>query len=470
MGTSGQEKTIAQLNKDIQVLISQDSMSAAVCLVTEGNPDVVFTYNEVLEALMQAGVRMGIEEDRIHAMLEEKRYNETVRVALGKPAENGIDGKYELYFDTEIHNKPRLREDGTVDYFDMKLFEMVHQGDLLAKYIPPAKGVFGYDVRGRLLAPKNGKPKSPLRGKGFTVSEDGTLYHAQIDGKIEYCNTDLNVVNMLEIGGNVDLNVGNVTFNGDIHISGSVITGLTVNATGSIYIGGYIEGAVIKAEHDIVLKEGVNGKGIGRIEAGGCISAKFFENVSVIAREDVRAGYIVNSSVTANGRVLVEGSRGAIRGGDVTGVMGIDAGNIGNESYAPTVVRVGPTKAVRMEYAGLIMKLREICEQIDLYSQAMDKFDKIKTVCPEKYDAALYKRVFQSKIIKSAERAKYDEEAKKLYDLIREAGKAVIRVNGVLYPGVRLLIDGKPYELDTELKHLLVRKFNDTIVVRDYEE
>lgn len=470
MNTSGQEKSRGQLNKDIQVVISENAMSAMVCLVTLGNPDVGFTYNEVLEALTKAGVRMGIQEDKIYDLLENKRYDVTVQVAEGKMAENGRDGKYELFFNTELDSKPVVREDGTVDYYNMKLFEMVHQGDKLAEYIPPTKGIFGYDVRGRLLTPKRGRPQSPLRGKGFTVSGDGAVYYAELDGKVEYCNKDLNVVNMLQISGNVDLNVGNVSFNGDVNIDGSVITGLTVKATGSIYIGGYIEGAVIRAERDIVLREGVNGKNVGRIEAGGNISAKFFENVTVAAKGDIHAGYIVNSTVTADGKVVAEGSRGTIRGGDITGVKGVDAGSIGNDSYAPTVVRVGPTKTVRMEYAELIMKLREVCEQIDMYQQAMEKLDKIKNVCPEKYDAALYKRVFQSKIIKSAERAKYDEQAKRLYELIREAGKSVIRVNGVLYPGVKMVIDGKPFELETELKHLLVRKFNDTIVVRDYGE
>ena len=92
------------------------------------------------------------------------------------------------------------------------------EGDKLAEYIPPTKGVFGYDVRGKLLVPKPGKPKTKLRGKGFTVSEDGYTYYSAIDGKVEYRNTDLNVIGVLQIEGDVDLNIGNVDFNGDVFL------------------------------------------------------------------------------------------------------------------------------------------------------------------------------------------------------------------------------------------------------------
>lgn len=458
-----------ELNREIQVDISQDRMAAVVCLkAAYGN--TTFSYEEVMDALKQAGVKMGIDNKKIQLMLERKQYNIAVQIAEGKAVENGVDGRYELFFDPEVNGKPEVREDGSVDYYNIKLFEMVSKGDKLAQYIPPTKGVFGYDVCGKLLTPKPGKPKSPLRGKGFVMSEDGNTYIADLDGKVEYRNTDLNVINMLQINGNVDLNIGNIEFNGDVNITGNVISGVKVKAMGNIYIGGYVEGAVIESEKDIVFKDGVNGKGIGKIDAKGNISAKFLENALVTAQGDIQSGYILNSTVISNGKVMVTGSKGSIQGGDVTGIMGVEAGTIGNSSYAPTVIRVGPTKSIRKEYADLIMKLKEIASQIDMYAQALEKFNRIKQMYPDKFDQATYTKVFQSKIIKNSERAKYEQTGKMLYDLIREGGKAMVRVNSVLYPGSKLLIDGKPYELETELAHLQVRKFNDTIVVRDFDE
>ncbi len=87
---------------------------------------------------------------------------------------------------------------------------------------------------------------------------------------------------------------------------------------------------MIKSNKDIVLNKGVNANGIGQIEAKGNISARFFENAIVYAEGDVNAGYILSSKIMALGKVIVQGSRGTIHGGDVTGVMGIETSNAGN--------------------------------------------------------------------------------------------------------------------------------------------
>lgn len=76
-------------------------------------------------------------------------------------------------------------------------------------------------------------------------------------------------MNVLDISGDVDLNIGNIDFNGDVNITGNVITGVTIRAMGSIYIGGYVEGAVIKSNKDIVLNKGVNANGSDRLKPKG---------------------------------------------------------------------------------------------------------------------------------------------------------------------------------------------------------
>ena len=302
------------------------------------------------------------------------------------------------------------------------------------------------------------------------MSEDGNTYYAAIDGKVEYCNYDLRIVNVLDISGDVDLNIGNIDFNGDVNITGNVITGVTIRAMGSIYIGGYVEGAVIKSNKDIVLNKGVNANGIGQIEAKGNISAHFFENAIVYAEGDVNAGYILSSKIMALGKVIVQGGRGTIHGGDVTGVMGIETSNAGNASYAPTNLRIGATKKLRMDYANIIVQLKDIDSQIEMYESALKKLTMVRDVKPEAFDSVSYTKICQSKIIKSAEKAKCEQESKRLYDLIKESGKAVVKVDSKIFPGARIYIEAKVYEPADTLVHVLVRKVNDSIVVRDYEE
>ena len=170
-----------QLNtKEVVVNVDNDHMKASIVLNGIGS-DEAYTYEEIADKLSQAGVRTGINEARIREVILNKLYDIEIVVAEGKSAVNGTDGYYNFFFDSEYErdNKPTLREDGSVDYFNVKLFEKVNKDDKLAEYIEPTKGEFGYDIFGKLLVPKPGRPGPKLRGKGFTVSEDGKSYYAQ---------------------------------------------------------------------------------------------------------------------------------------------------------------------------------------------------------------------------------------------------------------------------------------------------
>lgn len=457
-----------QNNHSIQVEISTDNMHASVKLQRPAVWENDYTCDEIKKALSNAGVKMGIIEERISEIVENRQYGVSIRVAEGKVVEHGEDGRYELFFDSNIDGKPKVRENGSVDYLNIKLFEMVSEGDKLAEYIPPTKGAFGFDVKGKLLVPKPGRPKPPLRGKGFTVSEDGNIYYAAINGKVEYRNTDLNVYDIIQIDGDVDLTVGNIDFSGDVNIKGNVISGITIRAKGNVFVGGFVEDAVICAEKDVVLSDGVNGKGIGRITAKGNVNARFIENAYVTANENVNADNILNSTILARGKVNVTSGKGAIHGGDVTGMLGVEANNIGNDSYLPTTIRVGATKSLRQEYTDTIEKLKDVIADIDNYNSLIAKFDKVKSINPDKFDRASYTKLVQAKIVKSSERAKYEEEGKLLFGIISDSARAEVKAKKSLYPGSNVYIDNLLYRPEDVMPHLVVKKLDEKIAVRDF--
>lgn len=455
-------------NQPIQIAITPDNMSATMYLNRPETDGDIYSYEQVKTAIAAAGIKMGVIEENIHNALEKKLYNEVIQIAKGQEVIHGEDGRYEIFFDANADGKPKMKEDGSVDYYNIKLFEMVGEGQKLVQYIEPTKGSFGFDVKGRLLQPKPGKPKVALRGKGFTVSEDGHTYFAAFDGKVEYRNTDLNVINILEISGDVDLNVGNIDFTGDVTIKGNVISGMTVRAKGNVYIGGYIEGATILSEKDVVFAEGANGKGIGVVEAKGNINAQFLENITVKAGGDINVGYILNSNVVSYGKVKVYGKKGVIHGGDVTGVLGIEALSVGNISYTQTIIQIGPTKEIKNSLANVMVKLKEIMDDIDMFNKAIKKLEVIKEARPEMFDQTAYTKLFQSKIIRSSEKVKYENISKYFGNLIRDAEYAKLQVDNDLYPGTRIMINGLTYTPQDQFCHVEVRRVNDKITVRDY--
>jgi uncharacterized protein (DUF342 family) len=454
----------------IVVSVAQDGMSATLMLPSTLEDESVYTYEEVEKALLQANVTYGLDEETIHRMVDAKIYDTEMTIAQGNPAQDGVDGVYHFHFSTELTGKPQIKEDGSIDYYNVKLFETVEKGDVLADYELPTKGEPGCKVTGNVVPPKPGKPLPQLHGKGFTMSNDGQFYTADLDGKIEYHNYNLVILPILEISGDVDLNVGNIDFNGDVKISGNVISGIQIKARGSITIDGYVEGASIISEENIIFNKGVNLKKNGIIKAKGDITAEFLENALVQTDGNVQAGYILNSTVIACGTVVVKGRKGVIHGGDVTGIMGVDAGSTGTPTYAPSIIQVGPTRRLRREYAELLMNLKEINTTIDTLDAVMEKYNQIRSVAPEKIDMETYKKVLQSCVIKKTEKSECELKIKNVYDLIRKSGRSVVRVKKVLYPGTRIFIDDKLFEAREELSHVMVRKFNNDIILQDFEE
>ena len=194
------------------------------------------------------------------------------------------------------------------------------------------------------------------------------------------------------------------------------------------------------------------------------------DNAEVYAEGDINAGYILNSNMTAIGKIIIDGAKGVIYGGELTGVMGIETPLLGNNSHTITAVRVGPSKKLQTEYANLLIKIKEIDSEISMYENVLRKFDLIKKSAPEKLDRQAYTKVFQSKIIKAAEKAKFQSESKRLFDIIRESGSSGVRIEKAIYPGARVYIDDVVFQPNEEMNHLTVRKVNEKIVVRDYDD
>ncbi len=464
-----EEMDYSARGKYIRINISQDHMEATMFLSTP-NEDETYTLDEIKTALRDNEVKMGIIEGKIEDMIKNQIYETAVLIAEGKQAENGKDGSYEYPMKSKVEFKPKVLPDGSVDYLNVQMFEMVQQGDVVAIYTPPTNGVFGFDVSGKLKVPKPGRPMMVLRGRGFVVSDDKTTYTANTKGKIEYRNGEIIINDVYEVNTDVDFSHGNIDFDGDVQIKGNVVSGISITASGNVLIDGHVGGASIKAGKDIILSEGVQAKGCGRIEAQGNISAKFFENAKVRAKGEIKASYILNSDVYSESKITVEGRKATILGGNVHGVKGIETYNCGNEAYMITNVATGVTKEITASYNKLLADIKAVDKEVKLLTEAMDKLNKLKAYKPEAVNQENYTRVFQAKVIKTAQRSKLEEQRRAMYDLICTSNSSEIVIHNVFYPNVRIFINGIIYESQVATKEVAVRKFNDEIVVRGLDD
>ena len=71
------------------------------------------------------------------------------------------------------------------------------------------------------------------------------------------------------------------------------------------------------------------------------MSGSFFEAANINAGGNVKANYIMNSTINTMGRVIVSGSKGVLLGGTISAVKGVDTFNLGNRLHIKTILDIG---------------------------------------------------------------------------------------------------------------------------------
>lgn len=453
-----------ELERYIQVLISEDCMECQICLDKPEDNEEIYEVGDIVEFLISKGVVFGIDERKIQKILEEGVYDTYVTVAVGEKAIEGRDGYYLYTFDTNPNKKPRLREDGTVDYLNLNLFQTVSKGDLIARYFAKIDGEDGTNVLGQKIVVKKGKHLSPLRGKGFFTSEDCMEYYALYDGKVEVANGCINVTQTSMLPGNVDLNSGNLDVKGDLDIMGNVITGMVVKASGNVTIGGLVEGASIIAGKNVLIKGGILGGGKAKVVAGGNIFAQFIENAIIESGDCVQANSVVNSIVTAYNDINIFGKTSSIIGGSLKANRMVRTRCIGSIGQITTRINVGmeSSEIVSLKYKE--MKRKEVEGELHKVETAINM---MKNMSEQKEMLMMLTR---TKIDRNAMLTNLNKEIEDLRIRMKLAAKAEVIAETMAYQGTIVSIDGIVLKLDNDYEKISFIRKKDKILTRMYKE
>lgn len=428
------------------VEITEDKMKVYLNLPSKGGPYTLFDLEKMLR---NSGVKQGIHKAALKDIVNKKLYDQSVLVAEGKPSVQGKDGKFKFHFRRETNHRPKVLENGMVDYKSMELFETVKKDQLLVEYEPPTAGEFGYDVTGKFIIAQKGKELPPLHGEGFFMSEDRRQYFSLLDGVVELENDDKLVVkNMLVISSDVDNSTGNIDFDGDVNIMGSVTTGFRVEATGNVVIEGRCEGCTIKAGKDVLVRKGCQGQEIGRIEAGGSVTGQFFESTEIRAEEDVEVSYLLNCQVSTIGKLKVQGRRGVIIGGYVRAKQGVECFGIGTVAEVKTVLEVGIDKDDMTNYQELAKAIQKVKTEIEAMEDGVKKLMGIPDKDEEKQK--FFDRLTKGLYSKKTELKEMNEQKNDMLELMTKQRGASISVTGRVYPGTILYINSEPYVVSEE--------------------
>jgi len=450
-----------QLCVNEPLIVSEDKLSVYLSVHPPSESGRMLTMELVEKLLAGRGIVQGIDGSAIEQALNEAASKNMpvhdVVIAEGRAAQRGEDAQIELKFQPEKIAGIIDERSGNINYKERQSIQSVKAGMLLAVKIPSTPGIEGVDVFGNILPTKSGSEKNLKPAGNVKVSDDGLSFTSEIDGIVFFApENKIWISKQYEVPGDVDYSIGNLSMEGSLDIKGWIHSGFEVRASDEIKIGGGVEDAIVEAGADIYINGGIIGSAEGRVQAGGNITARFFESARVHADGDIFVhDDILRSTVSANGSIIVTKGKGRIRGGSVEAAKGVEANEIGSDAGVKTSVSVGTDSKTRKLLADAKKQLedfkRKKAKTDKLLARFVKKY-KSKTL-PEEITRRLEKLVkFRREVVhKETMMAKYRQ---KLVQEIseKEAEPVEVKVNKAVYCGTTIIISGCAYYVKEDIR------------------
>jgi uncharacterized protein (DUF342 family) len=265
---------VVQPSTEIEVEITRDKMQAVLKIIRKPGrkyfvkdtkpcnrifirtgyneiPPTLPTTEECIKSLIGAGVMVDLIDKVAIKQLLDSGSEEGMIVARGQEPIHGVDSEIQYHFSRTSYRNPALDGKGRVDLLDHTIIPTVKVGDVLAiKSLPAIPGRDGITVTGRKIKAKPGREKPLKAGKGTTLLDDSKIV-ATMDGRPRLEGGTVSVIPVLIIPKDVDISTGNIFFDGDVIVKGSVIKGTKVTAEGDITIYGGIYDSSVYGKGDI---------------------------------------------------------------------------------------------------------------------------------------------------------------------------------------------------------------------------
>ncbi len=449
----------APIPEKAKVQISQDRMYATIRLYPPSNGGKAFTKSDFAGEVSLAGIKCGVSDKVIDLLIATPVYCHDIVFAKGKPVREGHDAEIKYNFETNPLAKPKLNEDGTVDFHELNIFTRVEKNQLLATLIPEDPGEAGHDLFQNPVLPRKVKKKVLKCGRNIRYSEDRLQMFSEVSGDVRLEGDTVFVSDTYTVAADVDTSTGDITYSGNVVVNGNVRTGFKIHAEGDVQVKGVVEGAEIYAEGNIILARGIQGMTKGILEARGDIVTKFIESAKVKAGGNVRSGSILHSTVEAGSTILCEGRKSYVVGGTLSAKELVDVKTIGNEMESTTNVNLGVDASIMENLHAMQKEFEANKELLEAQVQVLLLFKKRiasgQQMTKDKLEAAKHA---------GDEKKRLDERQEELQKGIEGAKQEIaantlgrLKVRDTAYPGVRLMISNSQYVVKTAMKYCQFR-------------
>jgi len=442
----------------VYVEVSEDEMIGYVKTTPPGEGGCDVSYENYLATFKQNRLVHGIKEEFLKHFVDQPVYNENVIIAEGTAPINGKDAYIKYNFETD-ERKVRLREgsDGKIDFKELNIIQNVVENQPVAIKIAPEKGKAGWTVTGKMLDASDGREVNLPVGNNVHVAEDGATILATINGQVVMSNGLINIEPVYTVDNGVNLKSGNIDFRGTVMVNGDVEDGFFIKADGNIEVNGSVGKADLDAQGDIIIHQGINGKGEGRIHAGKSLWARFIQNANIQSGSMVVASDgIINSNIVADERIVCQGKRAAIMGGKLRAGEEINAKTLGNPtSGTETICEVGYDPKSKEEMDRLQMEKDNATKLLDDMKPNITTLTNLKQqkkTLPEDKETLLQDLLTKRNQLLT-DLKKIEESLKKVQEYLNSLkARGRVSASQKIYPGVKIIIRDIREEVHAEHK------------------
>ena len=289
-----------------------------------------------------------------------------VLVAEGREPVNCYDDYYEPLINLE-KKAGKLLSDGRIDFKEVDSIIQVQKNQEILLHVPGIKQEDGHDIFGEIIPAQKEPHKGYRKGDNLIQSGfDDTIYLSGIDGCVQVAKNKVSILPVAMVNGDIDLDYGNIDFNGTVHITGSVKPGFKVKAASDIIVEKDVEDAQLIAGGNITVKLGVVGKESVKLVAGGEVKARFMQNAKVDSQKSVIVeDSIINCDIISYDSIIVNSPTGKIIGGKLVALNEVTASVIGTQNETATSISVGRNYAVEKELADKRSEVKIVKERVD---------------------------------------------------------------------------------------------------------
>ncbi|MDB5104624.1 MAG: Flagellar Assembly Protein [Fibrobacteres bacterium] len=361
-----------------QVVVAEDGMSANLVLGGNYLNDWTVTPDMVQNALREQGVMCMLPEPEIQAALN--RFNQdhlplTLLISRGRPPVPGREGRLSLLVDPEPE-VPLPASDGSIDFKDFSFFRTVPSGARLAQVLPPSPGESGMDVFGGAIAAPVARPFGSGPGRNTALEGLDPLFIVSTKpGRLAIRMGVPEVVEVLDVGGDVSLKTGNIEFPGAVKVAGDVHSKMQIHSAGDVEVIGTVENSVIRSDGAIVIRGGVNGLGSGIIKSRlSSVTIGYLHNQRIESHSHIVVfNEIINSLLLARKTIQMRFGKYAVLGGHLLAGEGMDLFNVGSEAGSKAILEVGKDFEVEAEMAGKSAGLARNIEDLEFLRDMDDQ-------------------------------------------------------------------------------------------------